>query len=71
MACVTPASKKQKRKCHFDNKWINEFQGIGKSSKGTNKTNNEIDLLIAWNTANTGLINNNMMGTVCFLCSMQ
>ena len=44
MACVTPASKKLKRECHFDNKWINEFQEIGKSSKGTN---NEIDLLIS------------------------
>ena len=54
MACVTPASKKQKRECHFDNKWIKEFQGIGKSSKGTNKTNNEIDLLISMDTANTG-----------------
>ena len=47
MARVTPASKKEKRECHFDNKWINDFQGIGKSSKGTNKTNNEIDLLIS------------------------
>ena len=47
MACVTPASKKQKRECDFDNKWINEFKGIGKSSKGTNKTNNEIDILIS------------------------
>ena len=30
-----PAPKKAKRKCHFDPKWITEFQGIGRSSKGT------------------------------------
>ena len=29
-----PAAKKQKRECHFDKKWIEEFQGIGRSSKG-------------------------------------
>ena len=29
-----PPVKKHKRQCHFDNKWIKEFAGIGKSSKG-------------------------------------
>ena len=45
MASVAPAAKKQKRECHFYNKWIKEFKGIGKSSKGINQTNNEkVDL---------------------------
>ena len=45
MASVPPAAKKQKRECHFYNKWIKEFKGIGKSSKGINQTNNEnVDL---------------------------
>ena len=29
-----PPAKKPKRKCHFDSKWIEEFQAIGRSSKG-------------------------------------
>ena len=41
MAGVAPAAKKQKRECHFYNKWIKEFKGIGKSSKGINQSNNE------------------------------
>ena len=45
MASVAPAAKKQKRECHFYNKWIKAFKGIGKSSKGINQTNNEkVDL---------------------------
>ena len=45
MASVTLAAKKQKRECHFYNKWIKEFKGIGKSSKGINQINNEkVDL---------------------------
>ena len=27
-------AKKQKRQCSFNNKWIEEFKGIGKSHKG-------------------------------------
>ena len=45
MASVAPAAKKQKRECHFYNKCIKEFKGIGMSSKGINQTNNEkVDL---------------------------
>ena len=45
MASVAPAAKKQKRECHFYNKWIKEFKGIGKSSKGINEINIEkVDL---------------------------
>ena len=29
-----PAPKRPKRQCHFDSKWLQEFQGIGRSSKG-------------------------------------
>ena len=41
MASVAPAAKKQKRECHFDNKWIKEFKGIGKGLQGKNITYNE------------------------------
>ena len=43
MASVAPAAKKQKREClFFYNKWIKEFKGIGKSSKGINKTTKKL-----------------------------
>ncbi len=29
-----PKKQKLKRQCHFDRKWVEEFQGIGRSSKG-------------------------------------
>lgn len=31
---VSPQPKKARRLCHFDSRWVQEFQGIGKSSKG-------------------------------------
>ena len=31
---LTPAPKRPRRQCHFDSKWLQEFQGIGRSSKG-------------------------------------
>ena len=34
-----PATKKKKRSCHFDKKWMDEFQGIGRSHKGIRKFN--------------------------------
>ena len=45
MASVAPAAKKEKRECHFYNKLVKQFKGIGKSSKGIKKSNYEtIDL---------------------------
>ena len=35
-----PLPKKPKRQCHFDRKWIEEFQRIGRSSKGQSKLTN-------------------------------
>ena len=39
-----PPPKKAKRECHFDSKWIQEFPGIGLSSKGKVLDNNYIVL---------------------------
>jgi len=32
---LPPAAKRRKRNCHFDSKWIKDFQGISRSSKGS------------------------------------
>ena len=37
-----PLPKKPKRLCHFDSSWIQQFPGIGISSKGTYVTVLEI-----------------------------
>ena len=58
----TPPPKKPKRQCHFDEKWIEEFRGIGKSHRGN------FQQCMKYNSLMTIIIGNTFAH--CSLCSL-
>ena len=58
----TPPRKKPKRQCHFDEKWIEEFRGIGKSR-------GNFQQCMEYNSLTTIIIGNTFAH--CSLCSLD